>query len=86
MDNIFIQKSIVMGIGAMTEDDLDLSDSSENRRFMIGGIWPRYAKNVKVKFYFPQINKQPFEDASIDPEEARQALRQGETGCAAKCL
>ena len=28
MDNIFIQKSIVMGIGAMTEDDLDLSDSS----------------------------------------------------------
>ena len=29
MDNIFIQKSIVMGIGAMTEDDLDLSDSSQ---------------------------------------------------------
>ena len=29
MDNIFIQKSIVMGIGAMTEDDLDLSDSSK---------------------------------------------------------
>jgi hypothetical protein len=28
VDNIFIQKSIVMGIGAMTEDDLDLSDSS----------------------------------------------------------
>lgn len=28
MNNIFIQKSIVMGIGAMTEDDLDLSDSS----------------------------------------------------------
>lgn len=49
MDNIFIQKSIVMGIGAMTEDDLDLSDSSENRRFMIGGIWPRYAKNVKYR-------------------------------------
>jgi hypothetical protein len=49
VDNIFIQKSIVMGIGAMTEDDLDLSDSSENRRFMIGGIWPRYAKNVKYR-------------------------------------
>ena len=30
MDNIFIQKSIVMGIGAMTEDDLDLSDSSDH--------------------------------------------------------
>jgi hypothetical protein len=29
VDNIFIQKSIVMGIGAMTEDDLDLSDSSK---------------------------------------------------------
>ena len=28
MDNIFNLKSIVMGIGTMTEDDLDLSDSS----------------------------------------------------------
>jgi len=33
VDNIFIQKSIVMGIGAMTEDDLDLSDSSADGIF-----------------------------------------------------
>ena len=32
MNNVFIQKSIVMGIGAMTEGDLDLSDSSRLRR------------------------------------------------------
>ena len=34
MNNVFIQKSIVMGIGAMTEGDLDLSDSSDYVRAM----------------------------------------------------
>jgi hypothetical protein len=39
VDNIFNLKSIVMGIGTMTEDDLDLSDSSEKVNLVRAGCF-----------------------------------------------